>query len=100
VIDSSIFCHTAVYTLLAALRGFQAYAYRYTAQVLYPEEKALLAQVWPAEPSQQEVKRAARALWAWTCSVWQQAERLLGRSLLIQVDEAALLSAVDRLYAE
>jgi hypothetical protein len=93
-------CAGELYTLLAALRGFRAYAYRYTAQVLSPEEKALLAQVWPAEPLQQEVKRAARALWAWTRSVWQQAERLLGRSLLIQVDEAALLSAVDRLYAE
>jgi hypothetical protein len=29
---------------------------------------------------------------------WQQAERRLSRSLLIQADETALLSAVDRLY--
>jgi hypothetical protein len=93
-------CAGELYTLLAALRGFRAYFYRYTAQVLSPEEQARLSQVWPTEPSQQEVKRAAQALWAWTRSVWQEAERLLGRSLLIQVNEAALLSAVDRLYSE
>ena len=91
-------CAAELYTLLAALRGSHAYVYRYTAQVLSPEEQALLAQSWPTKPSQQEVRRAARALWDWTRYVWQQAERRLGRSLLIQVDEAALLSAVDRLY--
>ena len=91
-------CAGELYTLLAALRGWRAHAYRYSEQVLSSEEQALLAQVWPREPSQQEVKRAARALWAWTRSVWQQAECLLGRSLLIQVDEAALLAAVDQLY--
>jgi hypothetical protein len=91
-------CAAELYTLLAALRGSRAYVYRYTEQVLSPEERALLAQSWPAKPSQQEVRRAARALWDWTRYVWQQAERRLGRSLLIQVDETALLSAVDRLY--
>ena len=91
-------CAAELYTLLAALRGFHAYVYRYTEQVLSPEEQALLAQAWPAELSKQEVKRTARALWAWTRYVWQEAERRLGRSLMIQVDEAALLSAVDRLY--
>jgi hypothetical protein len=89
-----------LYILLAALRGSHAYVYRYAEQVLSPEEQALLAQAWPAEPSQQEVRRAARALWDWTRYVWQEAERRLGRSLLIQVDEAALLSAVDRLYTQ
>ena len=82
--------------MLAALRGSRAYNYRYAEQVLSLEEQAGLAQAWPAEPSQQEVRRAARALWAWTRYVWQEVERRLGRSLLIQVDEAALLSAVDR----
>ncbi len=91
-------CAAELYTLLAALRGFHAYVYRYTEQVLSPEEQALLAQAWPAELSKQEVKRTARALWAWTRYIWQEAERRLGRSLMIQVDEAALLSAVDRLY--
>ena len=57
-----------------------------TQQVLSLEEQAWLAQAWPAEPSQQEVRRAARALWAWTRYVWQEAERRLGRSLLIPED--------------
>lgn len=87
-----------LYTLLAALRGLRAYVYRYTEQVLSPQERDLLAQVWPREPSQQEMRRAAHALWDWTRLVWQEAERRLGRSLLIQVDEAALLAAMDRLY--
>ncbi len=87
-----------LYTLLAALRGLRAYVYRYTEQVLSMEERALLAQAWPKEPSQQEMRRAARVLWDWTRLVWQEAEHRLGRSLLIQVDETALLAAVDRLY--
>jgi len=87
-----------LYTLLAALRGLRAYVYRYTAQVLSPQERALLAQAWPMGPSQQEMRRASRALWNWTRLVWQEAERHFGRSLLIQVDEAALLAAMDRLY--
>jgi hypothetical protein len=91
-------CAAELYELLAALSGSRAYVYRYAEQVLSPEERALLAQAWPAGPSQQEVRRATRALWAWTRYVWQEAERRLGRSLLIQVDEAALFCAVDRLY--
>jgi hypothetical protein len=87
-----------LYTLLAALRGLRAHTYRYTEQVLSLQERALLAQVWPMEPSQQEIRRAGRALWDWTRLVWQEAERRLGRSLLIQVDEAALFAAMDRLY--
>jgi hypothetical protein len=88
-----------LYTLLAALRGWQAYVYRYTTQVLSPQERALLAQVWPMGPSKPEMRRASRALWNWTRLVWQEAERRLGRSLLIEVDEASLLTAVDRLYS-
>jgi hypothetical protein len=87
-----------LYILLAALRGLHAHTYRYTEQVLSPQERALLAQAWPMEPSQQEMRRAAHALWNWTRLVWQEAERHFGRSLLIQVDEAALLAAMDRLY--
>jgi hypothetical protein len=89
-----------LYTLLAALRGLQAYVYRYTPQVLSPQERALLAQAWPMGPSQQEMRRASRALWNWARLVWQETERHFGRSLLIQVDEAALLAAMDRLYTE
>jgi hypothetical protein len=89
---------TALYVLLAALRGSRSYGYRYVEQLLSPAEQVLLTEAWPTQPSQQEVVRAARALWQWTRYVWQEAERRLGRSLLIEVDEAALLSAVDRIY--
>lgn len=89
----------ALYTLLAALRGVRAHSYRYVAQVLSPQEQAILAQVWPGDCSQQELRRAGRALWNWTRLVWQEAERHLGRSLLIEVDEDSLLTAIDRLYS-
>jgi hypothetical protein len=87
-----------LYVLLAALRGSRSYGYRYVEQLLSPAEQVLLTEAWPTRPSRQEVVRAARALWHWTRYVWQEAERRLGRSLLIEVDEAALLSAVDRIY--
>ncbi len=87
-----------LYTLMAALRGVRAHSYRYVAQVLSPQEQGILAQVWPKDCSQQELRRAGRALWNWTRLVWQEAERHLGRSLLIEVDEASLLTAIDRLY--
>src|SRR5262249_53455103 len=89
---------TELYVMLAAFRGSRSYGYRYVEQLLSPEEQALLTQAWPTQPSKQEVRRAARALWEWTRYVWQEAERHLGRSLLIQVNEADLLSAVDRIY--
>jgi hypothetical protein len=53
---------------------------------------------WPAAPDAAEVRRAARALWAWTRHVWAEAERGLGRPLGVTVDEAGLLAAVDALY--
>ncbi|QBD76087.1 hypothetical protein EPA93_08730 [Ktedonosporobacter rubrisoli] len=87
-----------LYTLLAALRGIYAHSYRYTEQVLTSEEQALLTQVWPGAPSQQEIRRAARALWNWIRHVWQETEGLSGYSLSLQVDEPALFAAIDRLY--
>jgi hypothetical protein len=87
-----------LYTLLAALRGSRSYGYRYVEHLLSSQEQVLLAQTLPIEPSQQEVRRAARALWQWTRYVWQEAQQRLGRSLLIGVDEADLLSTVDRIY--
>ncbi|GHO45838.1 hypothetical protein [Ktedonospora formicarum] len=87
-----------LYVLLAALRGSRSYGYRYVEHLLLPEEQVLLTQSWPTSPSQQEVRRAAHALWHWTRYVWQEAERCLGRSLLIEIDEAELLLAVDRIY--
>lgn len=88
----------ALYTFVAALRGVRAHSYRYVAQVLSPQEQGILAQLWPRDCSQQELRRAGRALWNWTRLVWQEAERHLGRSLLIEVDEDSLLTAIDRLY--
>jgi hypothetical protein len=38
-------CAAELYTLLAALRGSRAYVYRYTEQVLSPEEQAVLCPV-------------------------------------------------------
>lgn len=89
----------ALYTLVAALRGVRAHSYRYIAQVLTLQEQGILAQVWPRDCSQQELRRAGRALWNWTRLAWQEAERHLGRSLLIEVDEDSLLTAIDRLYS-
>ncbi len=89
---------TELYGVLAALRGSRSYGLRYVEHLLSPEEQALLAQTWPKEPSKQEVRRAAHALWEWTRYVWEEIERHLGRSLRIEVDEAALLAAVDRIY--
>lgn len=91
---------SALYTFVAALRGVRAHSYRYMAQVLSPQEQEILAQVWPRDYSQQELQRAGRALWDWTRLIWQEAERHLGRSLLIAIDEASLLAAIDRLYSE
>ena len=89
---------TELYVLLAAMRGIRSYGYRYVEQLLSPEEQGLLTAAWPVGPSRQEVRRAAHALWVWTRYVWQEAERYLGRSLMIQIDEEGLLSAVDRIY--
>ena len=89
---------TELYGMLAAFRGSRSYGYRYVEHLLSPEEQVLLTQAWPTQPSKQEVRRAAHALWEWTRYVWQEAERCLGRSLQIEIDEAELLSAVDRIY--
>lgn len=87
-----------LYTLLAQLRGRNSYGFRYVEQLLSPEEQALMRTVHPSEPTREEVRRAARALWAWTRYVWAEAERVLGEPLGISVDEAGLLAAVDRIY--
>jgi hypothetical protein len=53
---------TELYGMLAAFRGAQSYGYRYVEHLLSPHEQTLLTQAWPTQPSQQEVRRAARAL--------------------------------------
>jgi hypothetical protein len=89
---------TELYTLLAALRGRRTYGLRFVETLLSPEEQAQLTAAWPAAPTRDEVRRAGRALWDWTRHVWREAERLLGRSLELTVDEGGLLAAVDRIY--
>ncbi len=43
-------------------------------------------------------REAARALWTWTKLVWREAERVIGRPLDREVDEAEMLAAIDRMY--
>lgn len=87
-----------LYTFLARLRGRNSYGYRYVELLLSPDEQALLAETLVTAPRQDEVRRAARALWHWTRYVWAEAERVLGASLGIELDESGLLAAVDRIY--
>jgi hypothetical protein len=87
-----------LYTLLAALRGRRTHGFRAVEALLSPGEHALLRAAWPAAPTRDEVRRAGRALWDWSRHVWREAERILGRPLEIAVDEAGLLTAVDRIY--
>jgi hypothetical protein len=87
-----------LYELLARLRGRRTYGLRYAEALLSPAEQRLLGAAWPAAPTRAEVRRAARALWAWTRHVWAEAERGLGRGLGVAVAEAALVAAVDALY--
>lgn len=90
---------SGLYTLLALLRGRESFGFRYVEQLLSPEEQELLTASWPRAPDRDEVRRAARALWEWTRHVWREAERALGRSLAIELDEAELLPAVERIYS-
>ena len=89
---------TMVYELLGRLRGRRTYGYRYAEDLLTPEEQALLAEAWPCEVTREENRRAARALWRWTKYVWREAERVIGQPLGIELDEAGILAAIDRMY--
>lgn len=89
---------TTLYGFLGQLRGRMTYGFRYVEQVLSPEEQALMTAAWPAGPTRDEVRRAARSLWDWTRHVWSEAERALACRLEIAVDEEGLLNAVDRIY--
>lgn len=89
---------TNTYELLGRLRGRRTYGYRYFEDLLTPDEQTLLAAAWPNAPTREENRRAARALWNWTKYVWDEAERILGQPLDIELDEGGLLAAVDHLY--
>jgi hypothetical protein len=90
-----------LYALLALLRGYRSFGFRYVEQVLSPAEAVMLEDAWPRRAEREEVRRAARALWVWTRHVWQESERerVLGRSLEISIEETGLLAAVDRIYS-
>jgi hypothetical protein len=89
----------SLYTLLARLRGVESHGFRAVEQVLSAEEQTLLARAWPVRIDRAEVRRAAGALWDWTCHVWREAERALEGSLEIALDQKAMLRAIDRIYA-
>ena len=86
------------YELLGRLRGRRTYGFRYAEDLLTPEEQTLLSVAWPREPTREENRRAARALWAWTRHVWREAERVIGQPLGLVLDEDGMLAAIDRLY--
>lgn len=87
-----------VYQLLGRLRQRRTYGLRYAETLLTPDEQALLAAAWPGALSQAENRRAAHALWTWTKYVWREAERVIGQPLEVEVDEANMLAAIDRMY--
>ena len=87
-----------LYEVIARLRGRRSYGFRYAELLLSPAELGLVRATWPATPTRDEVRRAARALWTWTGHVWDETERVLGRPLEVTFDEARMLAAVDALY--
>jgi len=89
-----------LYTLLARLRGRESFGFRYVDHLLLSPERAVLTQAWPTAPTREEVRRAARGLWAWTTHVWREAEIFLGRPLEVSVDETELLAAVEHIYQQ
>jgi predicted nucleotidyltransferase len=86
------------YELIGRLRGRRTYGFRYVEDLLTPEEQVLIAAAWPREPTREENRRAARALWTWTKYVWREAERVIGQPLPIDLDEQGMLAAIDRMY--
>jgi hypothetical protein len=90
---------TLTYELIGRLRGRRTYGYRYVEELLSPDEQSMLAAAWPRAPTREENRRAARALWAWTKYVWREAERVIGESLGIELDEESMLAAIERFYA-
>jgi hypothetical protein len=87
-----------LYTFLARLSGAESYGFRFVERILNDDERALLEAAWPAQPTRDEVRRAARALWTWTRFVRRETERVLGEPLPLSVDEEGLSAAIDRIY--
>ena len=62
------------------------------------DEQVMLSRTWPAHIDRSEVHRAVSGPWARTRFVWQEAERTVGRSLGIELDERAMLRAIYGFY--
>jgi hypothetical protein len=77
---------TSVYTLLAQLRGHEAYAVRFVERFLSEDALALLYAAWPQAPEREAIRHAARGLLEWIRYVWTQVEQTLGEKLGISLD--------------
>lgn len=89
----------SLYALLARLRGVEPYGFRHVETLLGAEERAQLAAAWPREARRRELRRAARALWAWTGHVRSAAAAQLGADPGPEIDSQDLLRAVERIHA-
>jgi hypothetical protein len=89
---------TKIYELLGRLRGKRTYGFRFVEDLLTPDEQVLLVAAWPRGATQDENRRAARALWDWIVFVWRETERVLGQPLGLEVNEVELLAAINRIY--
>jgi hypothetical protein len=95
--NSSDLCRIT-YELLGRLRGVRTYGFRHVEKLLTADEQALLAAAWPCEPTREENRRAALAIWEWTKYVWREAERVIGKPLGIELDEEGMLAAIKQTY--
>ncbi len=88
----------SLYRLLVRLQGYKSFGFLYAEKLLSPAEQDILTQVWPSMPEQQEIRRAAYALWNWTKYVWGKTEEFFETSIEITIDETQFLSAIDGIY--
>ncbi len=88
---------TSTDELLGRLRGRRTDGFRSVEALLTPHAQSVLTAAWPGEPTRAENRRAARAHWVWTRYVGQEAERVIGRPLGIELDESGLRTAIDHI---
>ena len=88
----------SLYALLARLRGVEPFGFRRVETLLAAAERKRLERAWPRAARRPELRRAARALWAWTTYVRSDAAARLGADPGPEVDAAALLRAVERIH--
>ncbi len=88
----------SLYALLAHLRGVEPFGFRRVESLLSADERKRLERAWPREPRRRELRRAARALWAWTGYVRSAAAARLGADPGPEIDATDLLRAVERIH--